>query len=162
VGTAFSPYGRATLDGISRISEFMKRTTKRQRVLNFALELGWTRIGESEWAELRRAMPDVSPTVIRTAGLPIEAPWCGVHQHTLEELEESLTEFSAVYEARPDLRRLCREQVIADKDRAKWWSVRSNDKETRQRKTTMAEWMLVWLGDPAIFPVWVRTLKRLS
>ncbi len=101
--------------------------------------------------------------MIRTAGLPIDAPWCGVRQHTFEELEESLTKFSLVYEARPDLRRLCREQVIAYKDRAKWLSVRSTvDQETRERKATMAEWMLVWLGDPAIFPVWIRTLKGLS
>jgi hypothetical protein len=141
----------------------MKSKTKRQRVLNFTSERGWARIGESEWEELRRALPDVSENVIRTAGLPVDAPWCGVRQHTFEELEDSLTEFSAVYEARPDLRRLCRKQVIAAKDRAKWLSARPGiDEDTRLRKAAMAEWMLVWLGDPAIFPAWVRALKTLS
>jgi hypothetical protein len=138
------------------------RVAKRQRVLDFATERGWARIGESEWEVLRLALPDLSASVIRAAGLSVDAPWCGVRQHTFEELEDSLTEFSNVYEARPDLRRLCRELVIADKDRAKWLSVRSTDEETRQRKATMAEWMLVWLGDPAIFPAWVRALKTLS
>jgi hypothetical protein len=139
-----------------------RRITRRQRVLNFATERGWARIGESEWEELRRDLPDVSESAIRTAGLPVDAPWCGIHQHTFEDLQDSLTEFSVVYEARPDLRLLIRELVIAAKDRAKWLSIRSTDEETRLRKATMAEWMLVWLGDPAIFPAWVRALKMLS
>ena len=141
----------------------MPRVTKKQRVLDFAAARGWTRIGESEWNELRQVLPDVSASVIQGSGLPIDAPWCGVRQHTFEELEESLLEFSAVYEARADLRRLCREQVIAAKDRAKWLSVRETvDEETRSRKATMAEWMLVWLGDPALFPAWATALKGVS
>ena len=151
---------------MSRPSRNIVRTsvphiTKKRRVLEFAATRGWARIGESEWNELRAALPDIAASTIQQSGLAIEAPWCGVRQHTFEELEESLSEFSAVYEVRPDLRRLCREQVIADKDRAKWLSVRSTDGETRSRKAAMAEWMLVWLGDPAIFPVWVRALKTL-
>jgi len=130
-------------------------------VLDFAAARGWVRVGESEWNEMRAALPDVSASVIQQAGLPVDAPWRGVCQHTFAELEDSLREFSAVYEARPDLRRLCREQVIAAKDRAKWVSVRESvDQETRERKAGMVEWMLVWLGDPALFPVWVRALRR--
>jgi hypothetical protein len=139
------------------------RVTKKQRVLDFATARGWTHIGESEWNELRAALPDVSAGVIQQAGLPVDAPWCGVHQHTFEELEHSLREFSGVYESQPDLRRLCREQVIAAKDRAKWLSVRSTiDEETRLRKARMAEWMLIWLGDPALFPAWARALHAVS
>lgn len=137
-----------------------RRITKKQRVLDFAAARGWTRIGESEWNELRQALPDVSASVIQQAGLPTDAPWCGVRQHTFEELEESLLEFSSVYAAQVDLRRLCRDQVIAAKDRAKWLSVRETvDEETRRRKARMAEWMLVWLGDPVIFPAWIQALR---
>lgn len=148
------------------VSELMKqptqRITKRQRVLDYAAARAWARIGEPEWHELRQALPDVSVSVIQQAGLPIDAPWRGVRQHTFEELEESLLEFSAVYAARADLRRLCRDQVIAAKDRAKWLSVRETvDEETRVRKAAMAEWMLVWLGDPAIFPAWIQALKAM-
>jgi hypothetical protein len=132
-------------------------------VLDFATAHGWLRIGESEWNELRQSLADISTSVIQQAGIPIDAPWCGIRQHTFEELGQSLGEFSAVYEARPDLRQTCRTQVIAAKDRAKWLSVRATvDEETRQRKAAMAEWMLVWLGDPAIFPTWVGALKTLS
>lgn len=132
-------------------------------MLDFAAERGWARIGESEWGELRRALADVSVSVIRQCGLSIDAPWCGVHQHTFDELEKSLCEFSAIYESRPDLRQFSRQQVIAAKDRAKFLAARDAvDAETRARKATMAEWMLIWLGDPALFPNWLSALKRPS
>jgi len=136
------------------------RIAKKQRVREFAAARGWQRIGESEWNELRAALPDISAATMRQSGLPIGAPWCGVRQHTFEELEESLREFSATYEARPDLRKLCREMIIAAKDRAKLLAHKSNiDQKVRDRKAAMAEWMLIWLGDPAIFPVWVAAVK---
>lgn len=134
----------------------MPRVTKKQRVLDFAGARGWTLIGEAEWSELRAALPDVSEATIRDAGIPIEQPWRGVAQHTLDELESSLRELSEVYAARPDLRRYCREQVIAAKDRARWASRSLHAGEEKRRlKNEMVEWMLVWLGDPAMFPVWV-------
>ncbi len=130
------------------------KITKRQRVLDFAGSRGWARIGEAEWKELRAALPDISVGVIQSAGLRIDAPWCGIRQHTFEELEESLRSFSAVYEGRADLRSACRKQVIAAKDRAKWLASR------KPRKAEMAEWMLVWLGDPSVFPVWMDALRK--
>jgi hypothetical protein len=132
-------------------------------VLNLAEMRGWTRIGETEWAELRSALPDVSASVIQQSGLPADVPWSGVRQHTFEDLEKSLREFSAIYESRPDLRRFTRQQVIVAKDRAKFLAARNTvDAETRARKAAMAEWMLIWLGDPAIFPDWLNALKRPS
>jgi hypothetical protein len=140
-----------------------RKITKKQRVLDFAEARGWTGIGESEWKELRDALPDVSEAVIQQAGLRAEAPWSGVHQHTFEELEKSLREFSAIYESRPDLRQFSRQQVITAKDRAKWLSVRQTlDDETRARKAAMAEWMLIWLSDPALFPAWLDALNALK
>ncbi len=125
--------------------------TKKQRVLDFAAARGWTSIGEAEWNELKAALPDVSETTIRRAGIPIAQPWRGVVQHTLDELELSLRELSDVYAVRPDLRRYCRARVIAAKDRARW-ALRSA--ERRRLKTEMVDWMLVWLDDPAMFPAW--------
>lgn len=140
-----------------------RKITKKQRLLDFAAARGWIRIGESEWNELRHTLPDVSASVIQQSGLPVDAPWCGVHQHTFEELEKSLCEFSAIYESRPDLRQFSRQQVIAAKDRAKFLAARDTiDAETRARKAAMAEWMLIWLGDPALFPDWLSALKRPS
>jgi hypothetical protein len=140
-----------------------RKITKKQRVLDFAAARGWTRIGEFEWAELHNALLEVSASVIRQAGLPVDAPWSGVHQHTFEDLEKSLRKFSAIYESRPDLRQVSRQQVIAAKDRAKFLAARNTiDDETRARKAAMAEWMLIWLGDPALFPDWLSALKRPS
>jgi hypothetical protein len=140
-----------------------QKITKKQRVLDFASARGWTRIGESEWRKLREALPDVSVNVIQQSGLSVDAPWCGVHQHTFEELEQSLREFSEIYESRPDLRYFSRQQVIAAKDRAKFLALRiTPDAETRERKAAMAEWMLIWLGDPALFPAWLNALQRRS
>jgi hypothetical protein len=140
-----------------------RKITKKQRVLDFAAARGWFRIGESEWKELRDALPDISVSVMQQAGLFVEAPWCGVYQHTFEDLEKSLREFSAIYESRSDLRQFSRQQVIAAKDRAKLLAARNTlDAEIRARKAAMAEWMLIWLGDPALFPDWLSALKRPS
>jgi hypothetical protein len=136
-----------------------RRVSKRQRVLNYASARGWAKIGEAEWNELRRALQDVSDATIQQCGLAVDAPWSGVRQHGFEELEESLRAFSRIYAEREDLRRLCRDQVIAAKDRARWISRRTDsDEALRARKAEMVEWMLVWLGDPAVFPVWADAL----
>ena len=149
---------------ITTLQTVTRKITKKRRVLDFAAARGWARIGESEWTELRSALPDVSVSVIQQAGLVVEAPWCGVHQHTFEDLGKSLCEFSAVYESRPDLRQFSRQQVIAAKDRAKFLAARETvDAETESaRKAAMAEWMLIWLGDPVLFPDWLSALKRTS
>jgi hypothetical protein len=138
-----------------------RKITKKQRVLEFTAARGWVRVGECEWNELRDALPDVSAGTIQRSGLAMDAPWSGVHQHTFEELEASLREFSEIYESRPDLRPFSRQQVIAAKDRAKFLATRdATDPETRNRKAAMAEWMLIWLSDPALFPAWLSALKR--
>ncbi len=133
----------------------IKKNTKKQRVLDFVAQRGWQRIGEAEWNEMRRALPDVSETTLRQCEVPIESPWEGVHQHTLDELERSLLALSAVYDARPDLRDYCRREVIAAKDRARGAARSSRvEPERRELKAEMVDWMLVWLGDPRMFSAW--------
>jgi hypothetical protein len=139
----------------------MPRITKKQRVCDFVAARGWQMVGESEWNELRAALPDVSESTIRDADISIAQPWQGVAQHTIGDMEESLRELSAVYESRPDLRRYCRAQVIAAKDRARLISQRPGVEEGKRRmKAEMVEWMLVWLGDPGMFPAWVEVRRR--
>jgi hypothetical protein len=130
----------------------MVRQTKKQRVLNFAAAHEWGLIGEAEWSELKAALPDISETTIRESGVPIEPPWSGVAQHTLDDLDASLRQFSDVYASQPHLRRYCRDQVIAAKARARFASL---NESKRRLKSEMVERMLVWLGDPALFPAWV-------
>ena len=133
----------------------MRQVTKKQRVLEFAASRAWTEIGEAEWNELRAALPDVSEATMRDTGLSIAAPWCGVRQHSLEDLEDSLNAFATVYSERPDLRSYCREQVIAAKDHARFASRSPRIEEARRAlKAEMVDWMLVWLDDPSMFGVW--------
>jgi hypothetical protein len=134
-----------------------RRLSGKEKVLQFVADRGWTEIGETEWEELLMALPDVSETIIRTAGIPLRAPWSGVPTHTIEQIDATLREFSAVYAARPDLRPYCRDQVIYAKDRARWASRNAKvDEHARAMKAEMVEWMLVWLDDPAVFPVWAQ------
>ena len=133
----------------------MARVSKRQRILDFVAARGWARVGEAEWSELRAELPDVSESTIRASGIAIDQPWRGVSQHTLDELESSLREMSEVYEASPHLRRACRDEVIAAKARARFAASSNKVEEARRRlKGEMVEWMLVWLGHPAMFPAW--------
>lgn len=138
-----------------------RRVTKKQRVLDFVAARGWDVIGETEWQELRSALSDISETTIRGSGIPIRAPWRGVAAHSIDELEASLCELSQVYETRADLRRYCRDQVIAAKDRARWAAQSPKVEESKRGvKTEMVEWMLVWLGDPSVFPAWVQLRRK--
>ena len=136
------------------------RVTKKQRVLDFVAARGWDAIGETEWQEIRSALSDISETTIRESGVPIRAPWRGVAAHSIDELEASLREFSQVYEDRIDLRRYCRDQVIAVKDRARWAAKSVSEESKRRMKSEMVEWMLVWLDDPAIFPAWAQLRRK--
>jgi hypothetical protein len=138
----------------------VQRITKKQRVLDFVAARGWDEIGEKEWREIRSALSDISESTVRASGIRIGAPWRGVAVHTIDELESSLRELSRVYETRPDLRRYCRDQVIAAKDRARWAASSPKVEESkRSMKAEMVEWMLIWLNDPAIFPTWVELRK---
>jgi hypothetical protein len=115
------------------------------------------------WRDLVARLAPVSESylrdLLRETGLPFEQPWAGVRQHTLEELEESLLEMLRVYEEASaagdrERARYCRRQVIAAKDRAKFAAAK------KPEKAEMAEWMLVWLENPGVFPAWVAARKR--
>ncbi len=138
-----------------------KRRSRRRALLEFLAAREWSVIGETEWRELQAAIPDLRSEDLRTARIPTEAPWRGVGQHTLDDLETSLVALASVYETRPDLRRFCRSEVIRAKDRARIISVApSSREETRQLKREMVEWMLVWLGDPSLFSSWISIRSR--
>ncbi len=122
------------------------------------------------WKELLKRFAPVSESylrdLLRQTGLPFEQPYAGVRQHTFEELEQSLRDLWTVYSAAAaagdrDQARYCRRQVIAAKDRARFLA--ANPKtvaETQAEKTEMAQWMLVWLENPEVFPAWVDARKR--
>jgi hypothetical protein len=138
----------------------VRRISRRQRLRELIAVRGWLRIGEAQWNEILTTIPRLSPTDLQVLEIPVDPPWFGVRQDSLDRLETSLRELSEVYGTRPDLRRFCRDQVIGAKLRAQYASRNPRVDEIRRRaKAEMAEWMRVWLGDPALFPAWAR-LRR--
>lgn len=130
-------------------------------IAELAATQGWTLIGAEEWEFLRRQIPELRTDHVAASGFPAEAPWYGVRQHTLEELETSLCDIAKVYAERADLRDFCRKEVIRAKDRARIISKSSKTApEKRTLKAGMVEWMLVWLSDPALFPVWSKIRRQ--
>jgi hypothetical protein len=129
-------------------------------------------ITETVWQDLLLRLAPVSESylreLLRATGLPFDQPYAGIRQHTFEELEQSLRELLTVYTAATsaadrDRARYCRRQVIAAKDRAKFLSRNpSTPPEKRAEKEEMAQWMLVWLENPEVYPAWVEARKRSS
>jgi len=126
-------------------------------------------ITEAVWRHLTTLLAPVSESylrdLLRDTGLPFEQPYAGIRQHTFEELEASLREMLEVYTAAvgqdPARARYCRRQVIAAKDRAKFLAASPRTAPGKKaEKQEMAEWMLVWLENPEVFPAWVEARKR--
>ncbi len=131
--------------------------SKKALLQHMIVTRGWTRIGETEWNVLLTTIPKLTTRDLRSVAIPVDAPWSGILQKTFEELESSLCALADVYAARPDLHRFCRAQVIRAKDRARLASRnRRVVQDKRAIKAEMVEWMLVWLGDPAVFRQWAQ------
>jgi hypothetical protein len=122
------------------------------------------RIDEAAWRELLERFAPVSARTLRRllaeAGVPVEAPYGGVRQRSFEELAASLAEMGRAYQEalernRIDKAHLCRMTVIEAKDHARLASKNPRVAEDKRRqKAEMVEWMLVWLENPPIFPLW--------
>ncbi|MGB9456008.1 MAG: hypothetical protein WCB12_08200 [Bryobacteraceae bacterium] len=148
------------------------RPSAKRRLAEYLARRQPARITEAIWLEARADLAPVSDSYLRdllqTTGIPFDQPWAGIRQHTFEELEGSLREILEVYlgaQAAGDRERAryARRQVIAAKDRAKFASRNPRiGPEKRAQKEEMAQWMLVWLENPEVFPAWVEARKRLQ
>lgn len=144
--------------------------SRRRRLLAYLDENRPSVIDEAQWHVLRSLLAPISEQHLRrllaSTGIPVEQPFAGVRQSSFEELEVSLVELERVYSravAEGDRAgaRSIRRMVIRSKDRAKLAA--QNPKlgpEKREKRREMAEWMLTWLENPGIFPVWVEVKKR--
>jgi hypothetical protein len=122
------------------------------------------------WRDLVARLAPVSESylrdLLRDTGLPFEQPYAGIRQHTFEELEMSLREMCQVYAdaiaaGDRDRARYARRQVIAAKDRARFAARNPRTSpDLKARKEEMANWMMVWLENPEVFPAWVDARKR--
>ena len=145
-------------------------SSHKQRLREYLTETQPAAITESAWRDLLVKLAPVSESYLRellhATGLPFEQPYAGIRQHTLLELETSLAEMLAVYAdakeaGNRERARYCRRQVIGAKDRAKFLArAPKTTAEKKELKEEMAQWMLVWLENPEVFPAWVAARKN--
>lgn len=97
--------------------------------------------------------------ILRLCGTPLSPVVEGVMQDSFEDLARTLRALSEEYE-QADRRRAwtIRRMVIQAKDHARWAALRSP--EHAAMKHEMVTWLLVWLENPAIFPVWVELKQK--
>jgi hypothetical protein len=148
----------------------MPSKSRKQALREFLAAGRVTAIGEAEWQAALRTLAPVSESylrdLLRETGLPFAQPYAGIRQKSFAELEHDLREMLEVYTAATragdrQRARYCRRQAIAAKDRARF--VARNPKtapEKKAQKDEMAQWMLVWLENPEVFPAWVEIRKR--
>jgi hypothetical protein len=127
-------------------------------------------INEIVWLDLLSRLAPVSESylrdLLRDTGIPFDQPYAGIRQHTFDDLERSLREMLAVYQKADGAgdrhrARLCRRQVIAAKDRARFLARNPRTPAAKRAlKEEMAEWMVVWLENPEVFPAWIEARKR--
>jgi hypothetical protein len=135
-------------------------------IRRYVEDLGIETIGESHFEELRSRLAPLSEralrTLLRETGYALAAVVEGVRQEDFDQLERTLVNLTGEYERaigfRDRARRL-RRMVITAREHARFAARRARDEAKRHRKEEMAEWMLVWLENPAIFPQWVK-LRR--
>lgn len=112
---------------------------------------------------IRAALGDVSDGYLRKllkeSGVPLAPLVEGVNQDNFESLERTLLALSSEYE-NPEKRRGARRIVISAKDHAKFAVRRASDPARRAEKEEMVIWMLTWLDNPALFPLWVPLRKK--
>jgi hypothetical protein len=146
-----------------------KSNSVKQRLREYLAAQQPPAITETVWRELLALLAPVSDSYLRdllhATGLPFDQPYAGIRQHTFDELEQSLRDMERVYaEAKAagirERARYCRRQVMAAKDRAKFLAASPRIAPEKQaEKTEMAQWMLVWLENPEVFPAWVEARK---
>lgn len=140
----------------------MPKFNKKGAVQQYARDRHWVHVGQAEWQQARAAIPEISETTLRAAlmelGITIDQPFAGVDTKTMARLEESLLAMSLVY---PLHRAECRAIVIKAKDRCRFANLNPKTApDKRSLKEEMVEWLLVWLGDPAMFADWAALRKR--
>ncbi|HUO29411.1 MAG TPA: hypothetical protein VMU80_09350 [Bryobacteraceae bacterium] len=145
--------------------------SRKQALREFLVSRQITGIGEPEWQAALRELAPISESysrdLLRATGLPFAQPYAGIRQHTFAELESDLRAMLEVYTAamqagdRPRAS-YCRRQVIAAKDRARFAARHPKTPPAKKaQKEEMAQWLLVWLENPEVFPAWAEIRKRL-
>jgi hypothetical protein len=146
-----------------------RKASRADRLAQAIATRGYVRIGEEEWEQL---LVDFAPVaeeplrrLVRASGLPLAPLVEGVRIATLDETERTAVALarehdSALLRGDAERARRCRRLVLLAKDRARLAAKSARDSARREEMEEIAEWLLVWLETPALFPAWVTLRKR--
>ena len=104
--------------------------------------------------------------LLRASGVPLDPAVEGVRQGSFQDLERTLLALSEEYQHAVDAgdrerATSCRRAVLTGKDHARLAARRSGTSgEAKKMKEEMAEWMLLWIENPALFPAWLALRKK--
>ena len=114
----------------------------------------------ADFEELLRFLTPVTESdlrrLLRSSGATLHPLAAGVDQASFAALGHSLLALSTCYEeGTPEVKKVARQIVITAKDHAKL-AARSHHvaPEKRTEKEEMGTWMLTWLENPVVFPLW--------
>jgi hypothetical protein len=114
----------------------------------------------ADFGELLRLLAPISESELRhrlrDSGANLHPLAAGVDQNTFATLRDSLVALTACYESGPfETRQRVRRIVITAKDHAKLAARNQHvAPEKRLQKEEMVTWMLTWLENPVVFPLW--------
>ena len=146
------------------------KPSKRKAIEAWIAQERPTQITAAHWRALLKEYAPISESYLRTllrdSGIPLDPLVDGVRQDSLDSLEQSLLALGQIYEAARasgdrETASASRKAVLSGKDHARWAAERAKDERKKSEKAEMAEWMLVWLENPPVFPEWVR-VRRLA
>jgi len=140
--------------------------SKRVKLEAWLRERAPTRLELMDFDELLKLLAPIAESDLRQrlreSGFPLHPLVAGVNQDNLAALSDSLLSFADSYErGSPETRRLTRRIVITAKDHAKLAAANHRvAHEKRQLKAEMVTWMLTWLENPLLFPLWVSIRRK--
>jgi hypothetical protein len=138
----------------------------RQNVLAWLAERDPSVVDERLLDGLRAAFPKASERILHHALLESGrrlAPLVeGVNQHSFDDLERTLITLADEYAASdPERRKRIRALVITARTHASFVARGAKVAgEKRSEKLEMGLWMMTWLENPPLFPIWVRLRRR--
>ena len=97
--------------------------------------------------------------LLRGCGTALSPVVEGVVQDSFENLERTLRAMSEEYGRSDRVRaKAIRRLAVQAKDHTRWAALRSPEKA--EVKKEMVAWLLVWLENPTVFPLWVNLRLR--
>ncbi len=151
------------------IGMLSRKQTRLAEIHCYFQQSGLAELGELQFKELHARLSPISASalqkLLRESRLALSPMVEGVRQENFDQLGRTLvrlsTEYSACLADAGRLRHL-RRLVIASKDHARFAARSAADESRRREKDEMAQWLLIWLENPPLFPQWLQLRQNVS